>query len=84
MPAHRYAQKIAQQYAPSFEKIGEEIESIERIDGIKLNFASDAWLLMRPSGTEPLVRIYAEADSNEQLEAILDIGCAFADGSIAF
>ena len=84
LDTHLKSKKTAQQYTPSFEGIGEKIESIECIDGIKLNFASDAWLLMRPSGTEPLVRIYAEADNKEQLEAILDIGCAFAGGSIAF
>ena len=32
-----------------------------RVDGIKFLLPDDAWLLMRASGTEPLVRVYAEA-----------------------
>jgi phosphoglucomutase len=39
---------------------GRKIVRIDRTDGLKLIFG-DAWLLMRPSGTEPLVRIYSEA-----------------------
>jgi phosphomannomutase len=32
-----------------------------RLDGLKLIFDDGSWVLMRPSGTEPVVRIYAEA-----------------------
>lgn len=44
------------------------------VDGIKIHFAEDQWLLLRPSGTEPLVRVYAEATTPELLEALLDEG----------
>jgi phosphomannomutase len=67
-------------YADTFAALGEEIIAMERVDGIMLRFASDAWLLARPSGTEPLVRVYAEANSSEQVERLLDIGCALAKG----
>ncbi len=40
---------------------GRRVTSINRADGLKLIFEDGAWLLMRPSGTEPLVRVYAEA-----------------------
>ncbi|ARU61996.1 hypothetical protein CBW65_14025 [Tumebacillus avium] len=40
------------------------------IDGVKLTFASGAWLLVRPSGTEPLVRIYLEAQDAKELEGL--------------
>ena len=53
---------------------GRKIEKINRIDGVKFLFANDAWMLMRPSGTEPLVRIYAENEDRDDLENLLDEG----------
>jgi phosphomannomutase len=50
---------------------GLTVESIDCRDGYKFQLADGAWLLLRFSGTEPLVRIYGEADSAERLEAIL-------------
>ena len=43
-------------------------------DGVKMLFDEDQWLLLRPSGTEPLVRVYAEATTPEMLEALLAEG----------
>jgi phosphomannomutase len=67
-------------YRSLFEPLGEELVSLDRSDGIKFELASDAWLLVRPSGTEPLVRVYAEAADAAQVEALLDLGCALAQG----
>ena len=53
---------------------GRKIEKINRIDGVKFLFAGNSWMLMRPSGTEPLVRIYAESESKEDLEELLEEG----------
>jgi phosphomannomutase len=66
------------QYQEVFAPSAETLTEVERTDGIKFTFASDAWLLIRPSGTEPLVRVYAEAESNEQVSALLDLGCKLA------
>jgi len=41
-------------------------------DGIKLYFANDNWVLLRFSGTEPLLRIFAEADTREKARALVD------------
>jgi len=41
------------------------------IDGTKLNFSADDWLLLRPSGTEPLIRCYAEAGSQKEVGALM-------------
>lgn len=46
---------------------GEGVISTIRIDGMKLILASGAWILIRPSGTEPLIRVYLEATSTERL-----------------
>jgi len=53
---------------------GRKIKSINRIDGLKFIFSDDSWLLVRPSGTEPLVRIYAESESAKDLEVLLEQG----------
>jgi phosphoglucomutase len=53
---------------------GRRIESINRMDGVKFLLANNAWILMRPSGTEPLVRIYAESEDKKDLEDLLEQG----------
>ncbi len=53
---------------------GRKVEKINRTDGVKFIFADGSWMLMRPSGTEPLVRIYAETDKKEDLEVLLEQG----------
>jgi len=53
---------------------GRKVENINRMDGVKFLFGNDAWMLMRPSGTEPMVRIYAESESRKDLEELLEQG----------
>ncbi len=56
---------------------GRKIESVNRLDGVKFLFANGAWMLLRPSGTEPMVRIYAESESASDLEWLLDRGRSY-------
>ena len=44
------------------------------VDGVKLVLADGSWLLVRPSGTEPKLRVYAETTSEERLELLLTAG----------
>ena len=45
-----------------FEKFGKYcVERVEKTDGFKYFFDADTWLMIRPSGTEPVLRTYAEA-----------------------
>jgi phosphomannomutase len=53
---------------------------IVRADGVKFLLADDAWLLLRPSGTEPLVRVYAEAPSAGVVDDLLAAGRALVEG----
>ena len=53
---------------------GRRVASVNRLDGAKFILEDGSWILMRPSGTEPLVRIYAEASNEQELEVLLESG----------
>ncbi len=53
---------------------GERIKEVGNIDGVKYNMADDSWLLIRPSGTEPSLRVYAEGRTPEMVKALLGYG----------
>lgn len=56
---------------------GRAVTSVERRDGVKLNLDGNAWILLRPSGTEPLFRVYCEAASAEEVAEVLNLGERF-------
>lgn len=53
---------------------GVEVEQIQTTDGVKYYLADGSWLLIRPSGTEPVLRVYAEAPNDERVKALLGFG----------
>lgn len=53
---------------------GESVVKLDSYDGVKYHLADDSWLLIRPSGTEPLLRVYAEAGSESAVKAMLQMG----------
>jgi phosphomannomutase len=72
---------------------GMRVLRVETLDGLKfyldnpeashLPLAAETWLLLRASGTEPLLRIYAESVSRESVNALLEAGRKFAMGDAA-
>ena len=48
------------------------VESVEDIDGTKFHLGNERWVMIRPSGTEPVLRIYAESESKAMTRQILD------------
>ena len=50
---------------------GRPVTKVETLDGVKWHLGEDAWVLFRPSGTEPVLRIYAEAPEPEEVKKIL-------------
>jgi len=53
------------------------VKSIVTIDGIKVNLSNNSWIMFRQSGTEPLMRIYAESDNEVLTKKLLATGKAF-------
>ena len=51
-----------------------KVVAFETLDGLKLDFEGDRWLVLRLSGTEPLIRCYAEAETCDEVEALLKKG----------
>jgi alpha-D-glucose phosphate-specific phosphoglucomutase len=53
---------------------GVRVAKVNTTDGFHLTLADTSWLLIRFSGTEPVLRIYAESDSVERVERLLELG----------
>jgi phosphomannomutase len=74
------AQRIVRQVSQNKIKriAGLKVKSVDSMDGAKMLFGNSAWLLVRASGTENVLRLYAEARSAEQVRALLAEIEAFA------
>lgn len=59
---------------------GLKVVDKKEIDGVKIYLENDSWLLFRESGTEPVIRIYAEAESKEKLKELMESGKSFIFG----
>jgi phosphomannomutase len=68
---------------PPLQLAGTEVAQIHDRDGVKLVMADQSWLLIRPSGTEPVLRIYAESHSPEQVQQLLDDGVKMAEQALS-
>jgi phosphomannomutase len=53
---------------------GEKVASISTIDGVKYMIVDGSWLLIRPSGTEPVLRVYAEGRTPQMVQDLLGYG----------
>ncbi len=60
--------------APPAAILGRRVPGVEAMDGVRLDREDGSWVMLRASGTEPLLRIYAEAGSAEDVEALLAWG----------
>ncbi|NET59537.1 MAG: phosphoglucomutase/phosphomannomutase family protein [Symploca sp. SIO2E6] len=68
--AHKAAVLEACTSNPPTEVAGIKVKEVGRKDGIKLYLDGGSWVLLRPSGTEPLMRVYMETNSLEQQNQI--------------
>jgi phosphomannomutase len=61
---------------------GEKIAEISTLDGVKYIMADDSWLLIRPSGTEPVLAVYAEGRTHQMVKELLGYGNQVAEMSV--
>ena len=59
---------------------GYKVAGIATLDGTKLLFEDESWILFRQSGTEPVLRVYCEASSIEKMAKMMDEGVRLALG----
>jgi phosphomannomutase len=53
---------------------GEKVAGVSTVDGVKYLIADGSWMLIRPSGTEPVLRVYAEGRTPQMVQALLGYG----------
>ena len=53
---------------------GQTVSDVQTTDGVKFVLADESWLLIRPSGTEPVLRVYAEGTSADLVDEMLAVG----------
>ena len=58
---------------------GQKVTEVATRDGVKYIMADDSWLLIRPSGTEPVLRVYAEGRTQGMVKALLEYGNKVAE-----
>jgi phosphomannomutase len=57
---------------------GAAVTEVRSLDGVKYLLSDDSWLLIRPSGTEPVLRVYAESPDRAMVDALLAYGQSVA------
>lgn len=65
-----WTEKVVASFGPTV--AGAPVKTVNTTDGVRLILEDDSWLLMRPSGTEPLLRTYAEATTPQLVDGLLD------------
>jgi phosphomannomutase len=75
--------QMSQQLAENApEAIGDhKVAQVATTDGVKYILDDGSWLLIRPSGTEPVLRVYAEGRSPDILKALMDYGVRIANSN---
>jgi phosphomannomutase len=64
---------------PPSEWMGRGVESAVLLDGFKFYLNDGSWILIRPSGTEPIFRLYAEAESQSAADGLVAAARKFVD-----
>ncbi|MFH1577586.1 MAG: phosphoglucomutase/phosphomannomutase family protein [Candidatus Omnitrophota bacterium] len=70
------ASKI-EKFKSKIELLGKKVVAVKDFDGVKLICKDESWLMLRCSGTEPLMRVYAEAKSLSRARQLIEFGKKF-------
>ena len=65
--------------APPATFAGRRVQEIGKLDGVKVFLEKDSWILFRQSGTEPLLRVYCEAPTEQAVAEIISSGLKFVE-----
>ena len=52
-------------------QIPEDAKKVIKVDGVRINF-EDSWVIFRPSGTEPVIRVFAESTDENKAKALVE------------
>jgi phosphomannomutase len=77
-PATRDAAVARLATAQPADLAGVRVVSQDRVDGFRYELGDKGWVLLRPSGTEPLLRIYTETTDRSLVQPLLQAGKALA------
>ena len=80
MEARRRLESLLADSPPS-DVAGQPVQEVITTDGIKLRLGASHWLMLRFSGTEPLLRLYCEAPDAERVAAVLTWAKQFAEAA---
>ncbi|HEV2137971.1 MAG TPA: hypothetical protein VGR53_03955, partial [Nitrososphaerales archaeon] len=72
-------QVLVEKARESFKKL--KISEERTLDGLKLVLDDGSWVMFRPSGTEPITRLYCESKDPQQLEALVQLGVQCIESS---
>ncbi|MCL4529643.1 MAG: phosphoglucomutase/phosphomannomutase family protein [Chloroflexi bacterium] len=61
---------------------GQKVDEVSQRDGVKYIMADDSWLLIRPSGTEPVLRVYVEGRTQEMVKSLMGYGKKIAESVV--
>lgn len=82
-PDHRKADVLAAVGDALPDRVGDtSVASVTDVDGYKATLEDGSWLLVRPSGTEPKLRVYAEAGDPDDVKALLAEGRELVAGLV--
>ena len=80
---HRAHQAVIAEVVRRAREIGgQSVSEISQRDGVKYIMADDSWLLIRPSGTEPVLRVYAEGRTQEMVKSLMGYGQKVAESVV--
>lgn len=72
-------EEVMKSVEASFVDEFDDVEEVLTIDGVRVSFTDDSWVLIRPSGTEPYIRITAEGKTQKHLDSIQEISAKFLE-----
>jgi phosphoglucosamine mutase len=64
-------QSVMKVISEKYQKIFKDVESVSTVDGVRLEM-SNGWVLIRPSGTEPVIRITVEGRTQQDIKKIIE------------